>query len=135
MAINSTGLQPDRGAGDEHNRSLAPLPSDVVEALSSVSLRCVECSALYPGIEAGRSPRYRCDCGGVLDVEMAFHFPGYYSQEAQSLEASDDSPTTGGLRHDNMSSVGAGWRQLFDERAAVPPIWPISTDKLLLDCS
>ncbi len=135
MAINSTGLQPGQGAGGEHNCSLAPLPSDVAKALSSVSLRCVECSALYPGIEAGRSPRYRCDCGGVLDVEMAFRIPGHSSPEAQDLEASGDGPTTGGLSHDNMPSAGASLRQLFDERAANPPIWPISTDKLLLDCS
>jgi len=135
MAINSTGLQPDQGAGGEPNGSLAPLPSDVAEALSSVSLRCVECSALYPGIEAGCSPRYRCNCGGVLDVEMAFSFPWHSSQEAQGLKASDDSPTTGNLLHDQAASIGADLRQLFDERAANPPIWPISTDKLLLDCS
>src|SRR6266566_4600288 len=126
MAINSTGLQPDRGAGGGHNQSLAPLPSDVAEALSSVSLRCVECSALYPGIETGRSPRYRCDCSGVLDVEMVFHFPGHYSQ-AQGLETSDDSPITDSLSHDHAPSLGAGLRQLFDERAANPPIWSIST--------
>ena len=131
MAINSTGLQPGHEAGDEHNRSQASLAPDVVEALSPVSLRCVECSALYPAIEVGQPPRYRCDCGGVLDVEMAFRVPrqqfGQYSQTE---------PATGNLGHDNASSsAGAALRQLFDERASTPPIWPISTDKLLLDGS
>ena len=135
MVINSTGLQPDRGADGERNHSLAPLPSDVAEALSSVSLRCVECWSLYPAIEAGRSPRYRCDCGGVLDVKMAFRFPGHALQEAQGLGISHDGSTAGSLLRKNTPSVGAGLRQLFDERAASPPIWPISTDKLLLDCS
>ena len=135
MVINSTGLQPDRGADGERNHSLAPLPSDVAEALSSVSLRCVECWSLYPAIEAGRSPRYRCDCGGVLDVKMAFRFPGHALQEAQCLGISHDGSTAGSLLRKNTPSVGAGLRQLFDERAASPPIWPISTDKLLLDCS
>ena len=135
MVTNSTGLQPDQEADGERNLSLAPLPSDVVEALSLVSLRCVECSALYPAIEAGRSPRYRCDCGGVLDVEMIFRFPGQYSQEAWGLGTSHGRPRTDGLSHDNVPTIGAHLRQLFDERATNPPIWPISTDKLLLDCS
>src|SRR5947208_2303293 len=81
MATKPAGLQPEQGWNEED----MTLPT---EALSSISLRCVECSALYPVIEAGRpgeassgqlhgSPlggvsRYRCDCGGVLDVEMQF---------------------------------------------------------------
>src|SRR6266568_1935752 len=91
------------------NRSLAP---DIVTVLSGVALRCVECAACYPGIEEGRPPRYRCDCGGVLDVESAFV-----------------SPT------DLKSPAGTAWRQLFDERAAMPPTWPIKDDKVLLDAS
>ncbi len=91
------------------NRSLAP---DIVTVLSGVALRCVECAACYPGIEEGRPPRYRCDCGGVLDVESAFV-----------------SPT------DLKSPAGTAWRQLFDERAAMPPTWPIKDDKALLDAS
>ncbi len=31
--------------------------------------------------------------------------------------------------------MGAPWRQLFDERAATPPIWPLSTSTLLADRS
>ena len=38
--------------------------------LSAVSLRCVECDTLYAAVEVGGVARYRCDCGGVLDVEM-----------------------------------------------------------------
>ena len=91
------------------NSSLAP---DIVAALSGVALRCVECAACYPSIEEDRSPRYRCDCGGVLDVETTF-----VSQT--------------GLK----SPAGATWSQLFDERAARPPIWPIGDDKALLDAS
>ncbi len=77
MSINSTGLQPSQGAGEENNRSHGAYISEVFDALSTLSLRCVECSALYPALEAEQpaiplpSPRYRCDCGGVLDVEMS----------------------------------------------------------------
>src|SRR5262249_1616107 len=77
--------------------------------------RCVECSALYPAVVPGQSPRYRCDCSGVLDVEMDFHLP-------KRDDGSDLSP-------------GAPWRQLFDERASSPPIWSIGHDKSLLDHS
>ena len=46
-----------------------------VDTLQTLSLRCVECAALYPGIEEGWKPRYRCDCGGVLDVELKAVLP------------------------------------------------------------
>jgi threonine synthase len=117
MAINSTGLQPDQGGSGEPKRSSTLLTSEVLEALSSIALRCVECSALYPAVDPGQSPRYRCDCGGVLDVEMDFNLP-----------RRDDGS-------DRWPSAGAAWRQLFDERASSPPIWSISTDKSLLDHS
>src|SRR6266446_4877633 len=78
-----------------------------VSVLPNVSLRCVECSALYPGVEAGQPPRYRCTCGGVLDVETVFCLPRQHTT----------------------------WRQLFDERASSPPTWPISKNELLLDRS
>jgi len=81
------------------------LMSSAIETLRTISLRCVECSTLYPGMEAGWKPRYRCDCGGVLDVELA--------------------PPTG----------AKGLRQLFDERASVPPTWPVNTGNILPDHS
>jgi len=56
MGTNSADLQPDQS-----NSTPMSLPA-------TVSLRCVECATLYPAVE--NQPRYRCDCGGVLDVEM-----------------------------------------------------------------
>ena len=126
MAINSTGLQPGKGAGEENNSPALPIPSDVTTALSAVSLRCVECSTLYPALEPGQAsplPRYRCVCGGVLDVEMPFNLPGSRSSVTREGVVSDDLP------------AGSGWRQLFDERATTPPVWSISTDRDLLDTS
>src|SRR6266566_8841190 len=81
------------------------LMSSAIETLRTISLRCVECSTLYPGMEAGWKPRYRCDCGGVLDVELA--------------------PPTG----------AKGLRQLFDERASAPPTWPVNIGNILPDHS
>ncbi len=81
------------------------LMSSAIETLRTISLRCVECSTLYPGMEAGWKPRYRCDCGGVLDVELA--------------------PPTG----------AKGLRQPFDERASAPPAWPVNTGNILPDHS
>ena len=81
------------------------LMSSAIETLRTISLRCVECSTLYPGMESGWKPRYRCDCGGVLDVELA--------------------PPTG----------AKGLRQLFDERASAPPTWPVNTGNILPDHS
>jgi threonine synthase len=136
MAINSTGLQPDREAGDNHLPSLSTLAPDVVEAFSSTMLRCVECSALYPAVAVGLPPRYRCDCGGVLDVEQEFHLPQRVDQAKQASQ--DVSSMLYGLETEidaGTPSAGSPWRQLFDERAANPPIWPISSDQMLLDHS
>src|SRR5579883_1494867 len=130
MAINSTGLPLDQGAGGEHKRVRSAVAAGVVEALSSTFLRCVECSTLYPAVEAGQPPRYRCECGGVLDVETVFRLP-----EQQRRAAGEADAVLSGLDVEGTPAAGAAWRQLFDERASVPPIWPISTDKLLLDCS
>jgi threonine synthase len=126
MAINSTGLQPGRGAEEENNSPPLPISSDVTAALSAVALRCVECATLYPALEAGQpspAPRYRCDCGGVLDVEMPFALPG-----ARPSSIHEDGAW-------NILPPGAGWRQLFDERATTAPIWSISTDRELLNTS
>ncbi|GAC1359233.1 MAG: hypothetical protein NVS2B12_10830 [Ktedonobacteraceae bacterium] len=131
MAINSTGLQPGQGAGEGPNRSHPS--ADVVDALSTTFLRCVECSALYPAIEAGQAPRYRCDCGGVLDVETEFRLPRQEGQAAKKAEPLLHIPD---YEVDSGTPVaGAQWRQIFDERASNAPIWPISMDKLLLDRS
>ncbi len=127
MAINSTGLQPGQGEGPD--RSRPSLSADAVDALSVTFLRCVECSTLYPAIEAGQIPRYRCDCGGVLDVETQFRLP------QQQTETSLDPVRIGSEVEGETPSAGAAWRQIFDERASNPPIWSISVDKLLLDYS
>ena len=85
MAINPAGLLPEPGANEERVDMTFP-----DETLPPISLRCVECSALYPMIEAERpgrpqgaslmgGTRYRCDCGGVLDVEMQFALPKQYA--------------------------------------------------------
>ena len=129
MVINSTGLQPGRGANEGNHSSKGQLAAEVLDALSQVSLRCVECLQLYPAIESGRSPRYRCDCGSVLDVEREFQLPRQH--ERQRSDAFFRLAT----EQEHMPAAGAVWRQLFDERASAPPIWSISTDKLLLDYS
>ncbi len=81
------------------------LMSSAIETLRTISLRCVECSTLYPGMEVGWKPRYRCNCGGVLDVELA------------------------------LPAGATGLRQLFDERASAPPTWPVNTGNRLPDHS
>ncbi len=117
MGTNFAGLQP----GQSDSEALS-------QAFTSVSLRCVECATLYPAIEA--QPRYRCACGGVLDVETVFQHP--WPQE-MSLQQGYDALASSG--NDRMPVAGAGWRQLFDERAARPPIWPVGGGSLLLDHS
>src|SRR5450759_3849633 len=75
------------------------------EALSTVLLRCVECAMSYPGIEAGWKPRYRCDCGGVLDVEI------------------------------QLPVGAIPLRQLFDRRTATSVTWPLDAGTALHDHS
>src|SRR3954468_23652032 len=93
-------------------------PDDLAlhKVLDSLSLRCVECNAVYPGFET--TPRYRCACGGVLDVEMPFSLPAQ-RMPLPNFAAKAESDLT--------PLAGAPWRQLFDEGAAMPPIWPLST--------
>src|SRR5579863_3636662 len=101
-----------------------------VDALKGVSLRCVECSAIYQAVEAGQPPRYRCGCGGILDVEMAFVLSGERPTPAHDqLSLFLNSP------HDIAPDGGATWRQLFDERATKPSIWSMDTGDTLLDHS
>ncbi len=126
MKTNSTGRQPGP-VKNSHLTNDAP-PPEVIEALHTVSLRCVECAAFYPAIEAGATPRYRCDCGGVLDVEMKYSL-------ARAQVAPFDAYSNVEFDSDLVPSAGAKLRQLFDERASTPPIWSISADRLLLDYS
>ena len=102
------------------------LTREVVEALAAVSLRCVECGALYPGGESGQPPRYRCDCGGVLDVEMR-KSPAPLLDEAGDILSAVES--------DLPPRAGAPWRQLFDERSGGMHTWSGSTEELLLNQS
>ncbi len=118
------------------------LTPEGVQALSRVSLHCVECFALYPGIEMGRPPRYRCDCSGVLDVEMTFEPPidtnakdGTSIHRRPTTRLLEGSRSTSNTEGDFAPPAGAVWRQLFDERAAAPPVWSLGSDKLLLDRS
>jgi threonine synthase len=82
----------------------------------------------------GQPPRYRCDCGGVLDVETDFQLPKQYIR-AKDEHVDDMLYGFTGDLDSGTPSAGALWRQVFDERASNPPIWPISTDKLMLDAS
>ncbi len=130
MMINSTGLPPSQGAGEGNSQE--GLALDVMQALATTKLRCVECGALYPAVEVGQSnhpvPRYRCDCGGVLDVETLFSHPDGQSQSSSDALFFDTETSA-------LPRAGAAWRQLFDERVAGPPIWATSIDKHLLDTS
>lgn len=120
MATNSTGLQP----GDHQPTDF--LTPAAVDALNAITLRCLECELLYSSWVPGQPPRYRCECGGVLDVEMEFRLP---EQDALS------EPSLARLNELEPLPPGARWRQLFDDRGAVPPIWPVSSDRMLLDLS
>ncbi len=114
MQKNSTGLQSDQFQMSALQHSRQPL--------ELVSLRCVECNAQYPAIEA--APRYRCNCGGVLDVEMPFAHPSQQPALQEAFEAMAASES------DLTPPAGASWRQLFDERAATPMLWNTATNIL-----
>ena len=94
------------------------LTREVAEALAVVSLRCVECDALYPGAESGSAPRYRCDCGAVLDVEMQ---PVLRKSPTPLLDEAGD--ILSAVESDLPPSAGAPWRQLFDERSGGLHAW------------
>ncbi|GAC1398240.1 MAG: threonine synthase [Ktedonobacteraceae bacterium] len=103
---------------------------DAVHALASTKLRCVECFALYPAIETRQPtlPRYRCDCGGVLDVETVFKHPNQQTRQMQDTLFFDADIHA-------LPAAGAAWRQLFDERISSPPIWASNIEQHLLDTS
>src|SRR5438132_8690511 len=98
------------------------LTSEVIDTLQTVLLRCVECAALYPGIEVDAAPRYRCNCGGTLDVEMKLALPKAQIPSLQNALASRnvETPLVGVL--DGHMRVMGGYigslRQLLAERAA-----------------
>lgn len=131
MAINFTGLQPGQ-PGESRAQNNARM-SEVVKALEAVSLRCVECAALYPAVEPARAPRYRCECGGVLDVEEVFRLPRPEKPPVLPGPGAASAPVSPG--GDAVPPAGSGWRQLFDERASRPPIWLMGTDEFLFDRS
>jgi threonine synthase len=140
MAINFTGHPIDQETGGKNNPSRSVPTAEVVEALSSTSLCCVECSTLYPALETNPRtgvpiPRYRCDCGGVLDVETRFTLPFPSAQNRQIPAEQQHALFDLDVASDTVPTTGPAWRQLFDERAATAPIWPIGTDRMLLDSS
>src|SRR5690242_2711549 len=100
MGINSVDSD-HSGASEQPGQADGRARQD---ALASISLRCVECSALYPGFET--APRYRCECGGLLDVEIPFLLPA---------QLASSSHTTVPAEGDMTPLAGAAWRQLFDE--------------------
>ena len=117
MGENPTDLQPDRSN------------SSVLKQLTTViALRCVECASLYPGV--GDQPRYRCDCGGVLDVETKILHP---MQQEPALQVGFETLTTSesGIK----PFAGARWRQLFEKRASQSLTWPVNVVEQLPDSS
>lgn len=117
MGTNSVSPQTDQSNNNAINQVLA-----------AVSLRCVECAALYPGVS--KQPRYRCDCGGVLDVETA---PRHPTQDEPALQEGYE--VLMAAESDLIPPAGAQWRQLFDERAALPHTWPTSAGVHAFDAS
>src|SRR5437764_1771380 len=117
MEENSIDLRPGR-SNHSAPKQLATL----------IELRCVECASLYPGISD--QPRYRCDCGGVLDVDAKIYHP--FKQEPalqQEFETLTNSES------DIKPFMGDDWRQLFEERALQSLTWPINVDAQLLNAS
>jgi threonine synthase len=98
------------------------------ELASAVMLRCVECASLYPGVSD--QPRYRCNCGGVLDVEAKIHHP---TQQEDALQVGIEAISAS--ESDVRPLAGVQWRQLFDERLTLSPTWSINIDKQLADRS
>jgi threonine synthase len=117
MGMNSADLQ----SNQSNNSALKQLASVIM-------LRCVECASRYPGVSA--QPRYRCDCGGVLDIEAKIHHP---AQQEPALQVGFEALTAS--ESDVRPLAGLQWRQLFDERSTKPPIWSLNIDKKLPDKS
>ncbi|HEY6286842.1 MAG TPA: threonine synthase [Ktedonobacteraceae bacterium] len=117
MGENPLDLQPDRSN------------SSVLKQLATIIvLRCVECASLYPGVS--EQPRYRCDCGGVLDVDAKKH---HLLQQEPALQAGFETLTTS--EPDVKPFAGAHLRQLFEERVLQSPTWPVNVVTQLPDSS
>src|SRR5438105_4686495 len=116
MKTSTTGRQPGQARNFRlMNNALTP---EVLAALSAVSLQCVECSALYPALEVGSAFRYRCNCGGTLDVEMKFALPEPQTASLQALPG-----IASALQSNSQPGLPTGTllRQLFDKRASTLP--------------
>src|SRR5215831_1305075 len=103
--------------------------NNVLEHLATIiKLRCVECASLYPGIST--QPRYRCECGGVLDVEAEVRYPIPHEpaiqNEARASTISENDVSL--IRHTQ-------WQRLFNERASQSLMRPSRSEKHLLDSS
>ena len=116
MGKNSIEIQPHRS----NNSALNQLAT-------VIKLRCVECDSLYPGISD--QPRYRCDCGGVLDVDLKIHLV----KQEPALQKELETLTTS--ESDIKPFLGAYWRQLFEERALQSPIRTVNVDTQLPNIS
>src|SRR5215469_8125872 len=93
--------------------------SKVLEQLAAdIGLRCVECATLYPGMS--NQPRYRCDCGGVLDVEAEVRFP---LRHEPALQNEAQASTTSGK--DVAVIAKTQWQELFKERASQSLMKPV----------
>src|SRR6266436_6495840 len=117
MGTNPTDLQ----SNQSNSSALKQLASVIV-------LRCVECASLYPGVSD--QPRYRCDCGGVLDVEAKIHHP---TQQEPAIQVRFEALTAS--ETDVWPLAGIKWRQLFEERASQSPTWPVNVVEQLPDSS
>jgi threonine synthase len=117
MGKNPLGLEPDR------------LDHSVIKQLATIiELRCVECASLYPGISD--QPRYRCDCGGVLDVDVKIHYP---LEQKPAFQEDFETLTT--TESDSTVLAGAYWRQLFEVRASQSFARAVNTNEQLLNTS
>ena len=103
--------------------------TSILEYLATgIKLRCIECASLYPGMS--NQPRYRCDCGGVLDVEAEVRYPLKRDRTLQNeLQASTTS------ENDVTGITKTQWQQLFKERASQSLMRPVSNDEQLPDSS
>ena len=103
--------------------------SSALKQLASVIvLRCVECASPFSGVSD--QPRYRCDCGGILDVEAKIQHP---TQLEPALQVGFESLTAS--ESEVKPLVGIQWRQLFEERSTRPTTWSHNIDKQLPDKS